>query len=163
MVNESAQIIEKNMISLHLVHSDSDIQKIVLHNVMYISSLSANLVFDYCMWFNNVIFNMTDCTLHYNDDIIEHALKVNELFQLHLNNSPQFYTFAASRGFKILFKMWHCCLEHFNHVNIECLTRMTDSMNLTDLSHLYCENICEACMKVKQTHHLYNTLIKSVT
>jgi len=40
---------------------------------------------------------------------------------------------------------------------------MTDSMNLTDLLHLHCENICKACMKVKQTHCLYNTLIKSVT
>ena len=36
-------------------------------------------------------------------------------------------------------------------------------MNLTDLLYLHCENICEACMKVKQTHCLYDTLIKSVT
>jgi len=36
-------------------------------------------------------------------------------------------------------------------------------MNLTDLLYLHCENICEACMKVKQIHHLYDTLIKSVT
>jgi len=36
-------------------------------------------------------------------------------------------------------------------------------MNLTDLLCLYCENICKAYMKVKQTHCLYNTLIKSVT
>jgi len=40
---------------------------------------------------------------------------------------------------------------------------MTDSMNLTDLLCLYCENIYNACMKVKQTHCSYNTLIKSVT
>ncbi len=40
---------------------------------------------------------------------------------------------------------------------------MTNSMNLTDLLYLHCENICEACMKVKQTHCLYDTLIKSVT
>ncbi len=59
--------------------------------------------------------------------------------------------------------MWHCCLEHLDHANIECLAKMTDSMNLTDLLHLHCKNICEACMKVKQTHCSYDTLIKSVT
>ena len=80
MVNESAQIIEKNIISLHLVHFDSDIQKIVLHNVMYIFSSSANLISDCYIKFDNVIFNMTDCTLHYNDNIIEHVSEVNELF-----------------------------------------------------------------------------------
>ena len=151
------------MISLCLIHFNSDIQKIVLHNVMHISSLLANLVSDCCMWFDNVIFNMTDCTLHYNDDIIKHALKVNELFQLHLNNSPQFYTFAASRGFKISFKMWHCCLKNLDHANIEHLARITDSINLTDLPHLHCENICKACMKVKQTHCSYDTSIKPAT
>jgi hypothetical protein len=36
-------------------------------------------------------------------------------------------------------------------------------MNLTDLSYLHCENIYKACMKVKQTHCSYDTLIKSVT
>ncbi len=162
-VNEPVQIIEKSTVSLCLVCSDSDIQKVVLCDVMHVFSLSANLISDYCMQFDNVIFDMTDCTLHYNDDIIEHALKVNRLFQLYLNDLSQFYTFAASRDFKISFKMWHCCLGHLDHANIEQLARMTDSMNLTDLSHLHCENICEACMKVKQTHHLYNTLIKSVT
>ena len=40
---------------------------------------------------------------------------------------------------------------------------MTDSINLTDLLCLYHENICKACMKVKQTHCSYDTLIKSVT
>ncbi len=89
------------MISLCLVCFNSDIQKVVLHNVMYISSLSANLISDHCMQSDNVIFNMTDCTLHYNNDIIEHVSEVNRLFQLHLNASSQFYTFAASRDFKI--------------------------------------------------------------
>ena len=130
---------------------------------MYVFSLLANLISNYCIQFDNVIFNITDCTLHYNNNVIEHVLKVNRLFQLHLNNSSQFYAFAASRGFKISFKIWHCYLEHLNHANIEHLARMTDSMNLTDLLCLYCENICKACMKVKQTHCLYNTLIKSVT
>ena len=40
---------------------------------------------------------------------------------------------------------------------------MTDSMNLTDLLCLHCKNIYKACMKVKQTHCSYDTLIKSVT
>ncbi len=71
---------------------------------MYVFSLLANLISNYCMQFDNVIFNITDCTLHYNNNVIEHVLKVNRLFQLHLNNSSQFYAFAASRGFKISFK-----------------------------------------------------------
>jgi len=33
----------------------------------------------------------------------------------------------------------------------------------TNLLYLHCENIYKACMKVKQTHCSYNTLIKSVT
>ncbi len=40
---------------------------------------------------------------------------------------------------------------------------MTDSINLTNLLCLHCENICKACMKAKQTHCSYNTLIESVT
>ncbi len=105
MANEPAQIIKKSTVLLCLVHSDSNIQKVVLYNVMHVFSLSANLISDCCMQFNNVIFDITDCTLHYNDDIIEHVSEVNRLFQLHLDDSPQFYTFAASRGFKISFKM----------------------------------------------------------
>ena len=103
-VNEPAQIIKKGTVLLHLVCSDSDIQKVVLYDVMHISSLSANLISGYCMQSDNVIFNITDCTLHYNNDIIEHVLKVNRLFQLHLDDSPQFYTFAASRGFRFHLK-----------------------------------------------------------
>jgi len=72
---------------------------------MYTSSSSANLIFDCCMQFDNVIFNITDCTLHYNNNVIEHVSEVNKLFQLHLNDSSQFYTFAVSRDFKILLKM----------------------------------------------------------
>jgi len=71
---------------------------------MHTSSLSANLISDHCMQSDNVIFNMTDCTLCYNNNIIEHVSEVNRLFQLHLNNLSQFYTFVTSRGFKILFK-----------------------------------------------------------
>jgi len=93
------------MISRCLVCFDSDIQKIVFYNVIYVSSLSANLIFDHYIQSDNVIFNMTDCILHYNSNIIEHASEVNELFQLHLNDLSQFYTFTASRGFKISFKM----------------------------------------------------------
>jgi len=71
---------------------------------MHTSFLSANLISDHCMQSDNVIFNMTDCTLCYNNNIIEHVSEVNRLFQLHLNNSSQFYTFAVSRDFKISFK-----------------------------------------------------------
>ena len=92
------------MISRCLVCSDSDIQKVILCNVMHISSSSANLISDCCIQFDNVIFNMTDCILHYNNNIIEHASEVNELFQLHLNDLSQFYMFAVSRDFKISFK-----------------------------------------------------------
>jgi len=42
-------------------------------------------------------------------------------------------------------------------------TKITDSMNLTNLSYLYYENIYKTCMKVKQTHCSYDTLIKLVT
>ena len=74
------------MISRCLVCFDSDIQKIVFYNVIYVSSLSANLISDHYIQSDNVIFNMTDCILHYNNNIIEHASEVNELFQLHLND-----------------------------------------------------------------------------
>jgi len=104
MINESAQIIKKSTVLLCLTHFNSDIQKIILYNVIYISFSSANLISDCCIQFDNVIFNMTDCTLHYNNNIIEHVSEVNRLFQLHLNNSSQFYTFAVSRDFKISFK-----------------------------------------------------------
>jgi len=40
---------------------------------------------------------------------------------------------------------------------------MTDSINLIDLPYLHCENVCKACIKVKQTHYSYDTLIESVT
>jgi hypothetical protein len=71
---------------------------------MYTSSSSANLISDCCMQFDNVIFNITDCTLHYNNNVIEHVSEVNKLF-VTPNDSSQFYTFAVSRDFKILFKM----------------------------------------------------------
>jgi hypothetical protein len=68
------------MISLCLIYFDSDIQKIALHNVIHIFSLSANLISDHCIQSDNVIFNITDCTLHYNNNIIKYVSEVNKLF-----------------------------------------------------------------------------------
>jgi hypothetical protein len=62
MVNEPAQIIEKNMISLCLVHSNSDIQEIILKDVMHASDFSANLVLT-AAYISDISFNMCDCTL----------------------------------------------------------------------------------------------------
>jgi len=45
---------------------------------MHVSYSSANLISDHCMQSDNVIFDMTECTLHYNNDVIEHVSEVNE-------------------------------------------------------------------------------------
>jgi hypothetical protein len=44
MANEPAQIIEKSMVSLCLVHSDSGIQEVILKDIMHVFDFSANLV-----------------------------------------------------------------------------------------------------------------------
>jgi len=49
MANEPAQIIEKNMVSLHLVYSDSDIQEVILKDIIHASDFSANLVSNCCI------------------------------------------------------------------------------------------------------------------
>jgi hypothetical protein len=51
-VNEPAQIIEKSMVSLCLVHSDSGIQEVILKDIMHASDSSANLVLTAaCAWY----------------------------------------------------------------------------------------------------------------
>jgi len=103
MTNEPAQIIEKNMVSLCLVHSDSDIQEIILKDVMHASDSSANLVFDCHMCVDDIFFDMCDCTIHHKNNVIEYTSEVNRIFQLHLNNTSQSHAFAANCGFKVLF------------------------------------------------------------
>jgi len=105
MTNEPAQIIEKSMVSLCLVHSDSDIQEIILKNIMHASDSSANLVFDCCMRINNIFFDMCDCTLRHKNNVIKYASEVNRIFQLHLDDTPQSHGFAANCEFKVLFDM----------------------------------------------------------
>lgn len=134
MTNEPAQIIEKNTVSLQLVCADGDILEVILKNIMHTSTSSANLISDCCMCVSDITFNMCDCTLHHNDNIIEYASEVNELFQLHLNDTPQFYVFVTDHKFKISFKMWHWQLSHLGHTNIECLAKIVNSIDLKNLS-----------------------------
>jgi len=104
--NEPAQIIEKSMVSLHLVHSDSDIQEVILKDVMHVSDSSANLVSDHCMHVDDIFFDMRDCIIcHKNNNVIRYASEVNGIFQLHLDDTPQSHAFAANCGFKVLFDM----------------------------------------------------------
>ncbi len=160
-VNESAQIIEKNMVSLCLVHSDSDIQEVILKDIMHASDSSANLIFDCCMRVSGISFDMHDCTLHHKNNVIKYASEVNRIFQLHLNNTPQSHVFAANCGFKVLFDMWHQCLSHLNHTNIKRLFKIINSIDLKNLS--WWHDVCKLCMKVKQTHHSYNAFIEQRT
>jgi len=84
-VNEPAQIIEKNMVSLCLIHFDSDIQEVILKDVMHASDSSANLIFDCHMHVDGIFFDMRDCIIHHkNNNVIEYASEVNRIFQLHL-------------------------------------------------------------------------------
>jgi len=94
MANEPAQIIEKSMVSLHLVHSDSGIQEVILKDIMHASYFSANLVFDCCMCVDDIFFNMCDCTLCHKNNVIKYAFEVNKIFQLHLDNTPQSHAFV---------------------------------------------------------------------
>jgi len=103
MVNEPAQIIEKSMVSLHLVHSDSDIQEVILKDVMHASDSSVNLIFDCHMRVNGIFFDMHDCILSHKNNVIRYTSEVNGIFQLHLDNTPQSHAFAANCEFKVLF------------------------------------------------------------
>jgi len=160
-VNEPAQIIEKGMVSLHLVHSDGGIQEVILKDVMHASDFSANLVFDCCMRVDGISFDMRDCTLCHKNNVIKYTSEVNRIFQLHLNNTPQSHAFAANCGFKVLFDMWHQRLSHLGHTNIKRLSKIINSIDLKNLSQWH--DVCELCMKVKQTCHSYNASIKWAT
>jgi len=131
--NEPAQIIEKGMVSLCLVYSDDDIQKVILKDIMYASDSSANLVFDCCMRVDGISFDMHDCTLCHKNNVIRYASEVNGIFQLHLNDTPQSHAFAANCEFKVLFDMWHQRLSHLSHTNIKHLSKIIDSIDLKNL------------------------------
>jgi len=102
-VNEPAQIIEKNMVSLCLVCSDSGIQEVILKDIMHASDSFANLVFDCHMCVDGIFFDMHNCTLRHKNNVIEYASEVNGIFQLHLDDTPQSHAFAANHEFKVLF------------------------------------------------------------
>ncbi len=102
-VNESAQIIEKSMVSLCLIHFNSSIQEVILKDIMHASYFSANLVFNCHMHTDSIFFNMCDCILHYKNNVIKYASEVNRIFQLHLDDTPQSHAFAANCEFKVLF------------------------------------------------------------
>jgi len=93
------------MVLLCLVHSDDDIQEVILKDIMHVSDSSANLIFDCCMRADDISFDMCNCTLHHKNNIIRYASEVNGIFQLHLNNTPQSHVFAANHEFKVLFDM----------------------------------------------------------
>jgi len=93
------------MVSLHLVHSDSGIQEVILKDVMHAFDFSANLISDCCMRVDGISFDMCDCTLHHKNNVIRYASEVNGIFQLHLDNTPQSHAFAANCGFKVSFDM----------------------------------------------------------
>jgi len=93
------------MVSLHLVHSDSDIQEVILKDIMHALYSSANLIFDHCMRTDDVFFDMRDCTLSHKNNVIKYTSEVNRIFQLHLNDTPQSHVFAANHEFKVLFDM----------------------------------------------------------
>ncbi len=160
-VNEPAQIIEKSMVSLHLVHSDGDIQEIILKDVMHASDSSANLIFDCCMRVSGIFFDMRNCIIRHKNNVIKYASEVNGIFQLHLNDTPQSHAFAANCEFKLSFDTWHQHLSHLGHTNIKRLFKIIDGIDLKDLPQWH--NVCELCMKVKQTCHPYNASIEWVT
>jgi len=147
------------MISLCLVHFDSDIQEVILKDVMHVSDSSANLIFDCCMCVSDIFFDMCDCIIrHKNNNVIRYASEVNGIFQLHLNDTSQSHAFAANCEFKVLFDMWHQRLSHLDHTNIKRLFKIIDSIDLKNLPQQH--DVCELCMKVKQTCHPYNAFIE---
>ncbi len=160
-VNEPAQIIEKGMVSLHLVHSDSGIQEVILKDIMHALYSSANLVSDCCMRVDGISFDMCDCIIRHKNNVIRYTSEVNGIFQLHLNNTSQSHAFAANCGFKVSFDMWHWHLSHLGHTNIERLFKIVNSIDLKNLS--WWHDVCEPCMKVKQTCHSYRAFIEWVT
>jgi len=161
MANEPAQIIEKSMVSLCLVHSDSDIQEVILKDIMHASDSSVNLIFSHHMRVDGIFFDMCDCTICHKNNVIEYTSEVNRIFQLHLDDTPQSHAFAANCEFKVSFDMWHWRLSHLDHTNIKCLFKIVNSIDLKDLSQWH--DVCELCMKAKQTHHPYNASIEWVT
>ncbi len=160
-VNEPAQIIKKSMVSLHLVHSDGDIQEVILKDVMHVSDSSANLVFECCMHVDGIFFNMCDCIICHKNNVIKYASEVNRIFQLHLDDTPQSYAFVANCEFKVSFDMWHQCLSHLNHTNIKHLFKIINDIDLKNLP--WWHDVCKLCMKVKQTCCPYNAFIEWVT
>jgi len=103
MTNEPAQIIKKNMVSLCLVHFDSDIQEVILKDIMHVSDFSVNLISDCCMCADNIFFNMCDCTLCHKNNVIKYTSEVNRIFQLHLNDISQSHVFVTNYEFKVSF------------------------------------------------------------
>jgi len=91
------------MVSLHLVHSDSGIQEVILKDVMHVFYSSVNLVSDCHMRVSDISFDMCDCTLCNKNNVIEYASEINRIFQLHLDNTPQSHAFAANCEFKVSF------------------------------------------------------------
>jgi hypothetical protein len=81
--NEPAQIIEKSMVSLCLVHSDSGIQEVILKDVMHALWFSANLVFD-CACVDDISFDMRDCILCHKKQCHWIRFWGQQIFQLHL-------------------------------------------------------------------------------
>jgi len=133
--NEPAQIIEKSMISLCLVHSDGGIQEVILKDIMHASDFSVNLIFDCCIHISDILFDMCDCIIcHKNNNVIEYTSEVNGIFQLHLDDTPQSHAFAANCGFKVLFDTWHWRLTHLSHTNIEHLFKIINDIDLKNLS-----------------------------
>ncbi len=133
-VNEPAQIIEKGMVSLCLVHSDGGIQEVILKDVMHAFNSSVNLVSDHRMCVDDIFFDMHDCIIHHkNNNIIEYTSEVNRIFQLHLDDTPQSHAFAANCEFKVSFDMWHWRLSHLSHTNIKRLFKIIDGIDLKDL------------------------------
>ncbi len=161
MVNEPAQIIAMNMISLHLVCFDSGIQEVILKDIMHASDFSANLVFDCHMCVNGIFFDMCDCIIRHKNNVIEYTSEVNRIFQLHLDNTSQSHAFAANCEFKVLFDMWHWRLSHLGHTNIKRLSKLVNSIDLKNLS--WWHDVCELCMKAKNTYCSYNASIEQVT
>jgi len=128
---------------------------------MHVSDSSANLIFDCHMRIDGIFFDMRDCIICHNNNVIEYASEVNRIFQLHLDNIPQSHVFAANCGFKVSFDTWHWHLSHSGHTNIKRLFKIIDSIDLKDLSQQH--DVCELCMKAKQTCHSYNASIEWVT
>jgi hypothetical protein len=90
-VNEPAQIIEKSMVSLCLVHSDSGIQEVILKDIMHASDSSANLVLTAACALM-ISFDMCDCTLRHKTMSLNMLLRSTGFFSytltIHLSLMP---------------------------------------------------------------------------